>query len=93
MTSDNARGECSAGVSESIGFLLIFTIVIIGIGLVTLYGYPMLIKQQMGADEQIMEKNMIGAAERWQKPSLQDGPLQGDLAESRRGDHSPFTIH
>jgi hypothetical protein len=47
------------GVSESIGFLLIFTIVITGIGLVTLYGYPMLIQQQTGADQQIMEKNMI----------------------------------
>jgi hypothetical protein len=48
-----------AGVSESIGFLLIFTIIIAGIGLVTLYGYPMLLRQQMSADEQIMEKNMI----------------------------------
>lgn len=47
------------GASESIGFLLIFTIVMMGIGLVTLYGYPMLIQQQTGADEQIMEKNMI----------------------------------
>jgi len=49
----------SSGVSESIGFLLIFTMVVVGIGLVTLYGYPMLLKQQVGADEQIMEKNMI----------------------------------
>jgi hypothetical protein len=47
------------GVSESIGFLLIFSIVIAGIGLVTLYGYPLLIKQQVSADEKIMEKNMI----------------------------------
>jgi hypothetical protein len=48
-----------AGVSESIGFMLIFTIIIAGIGLVTLYGYPMLLQQQTNADEQIMEKNMI----------------------------------
>jgi hypothetical protein len=47
------------GVSESIGFLLIFSIVIVGIGLVTLYGYPLLLKQQVSADEKIMEKNMI----------------------------------
>jgi hypothetical protein len=47
------------GVSESIGFLLIFTIVIAGIGLVTLYGYPLLLQQQVGAEEKIMEKNMI----------------------------------
>ena len=47
------------GVSESIGFMLIFVIVIAGIGLVTLYGYPLLLQQQVGADEKIMEKNMI----------------------------------
>ena len=59
MTGKNNRILCTAGVSESIGFLLIFTIVIAGIGLVSLYGYPMLLKQQISADEQIMEKNMI----------------------------------
>jgi hypothetical protein len=59
MTGKNNRISCTAGVSESIGFLLIFTIVIIGIGLVTLYGYPMLLQHQTNADEQIMEKNMI----------------------------------
>lgn len=59
MTGKNNRNSCTAGVSESIGFLLIFTMVIAGIGLVTLYGYPMLIQQQTSADEQIMEKNMI----------------------------------
>ncbi len=48
-----------SGVSESIGFMLIFTIVIAGIGLVTLYGYPLLLQQQVSADEKIMEKNMI----------------------------------
>ena len=47
------------GVSESIGFMLIFSIIIAGIGLVTLYGYPMLLQQQVSADEKIMEKNMI----------------------------------
>lgn len=58
MISHNRHApEC--GVSESIGFLLIFTLMIIGIGMVTLYGYPMLMKQQVSADEQIMEKNMI----------------------------------
>jgi hypothetical protein len=46
-------------VSESIGFILVFGIIITGIGLVTLYGYPMLIQQQSSSNEQIMEKNMI----------------------------------
>jgi len=47
------------GVSESIGFMLIFTLVIVGIGLVTLYGYPILLQQQVNTDKRIMEKNMI----------------------------------
>ena len=48
-----------AGVSESVGFMLIFTIIITGIALVTLYGYPVLLQQQSSANEQVMEKNMI----------------------------------
>lgn len=59
MTGRWNRKASEDGVSESIGFLLIFTLVIVGIGLVTLYGYPMLLQQQVSADEQIMEKNMI----------------------------------
>lgn len=47
------------GVSEALGFMLIFAMVIVGIGLVTLYGYPMLLQQQTSADEQIMQKNLI----------------------------------
>jgi hypothetical protein len=59
MAKKYDRDEHAGGVSESIGFLLIFTMVIAGIGLVTLYGYPMLLSQQVSADEKIMEKNMI----------------------------------
>jgi hypothetical protein len=59
LTAQYDKRSNNCGVSESIGFLLIFTIVIAGIGLVTLYGYPMLIEQQVSADEKIMEKNMI----------------------------------
>jgi hypothetical protein len=57
--NDSSRSTADSGVSESIGFLLIFGMVIVGIGLVTLYGYPMLLQQQTSADKQIMEKNMI----------------------------------
>ena len=59
MTIMHSCGIDDHGVSEALGFLLIFTMVIVGIGLVTLYGYPMLIAQQVNADEKIMEKNMI----------------------------------
>jgi hypothetical protein len=55
----NTTKSNERGVSEAIGFMLIFGIVIAGIGLVTLYGYPLLMQQQVSADEKIMEKNMI----------------------------------
>jgi hypothetical protein len=59
LQKDESKDSGDGGVSEAIGFLLIFTIVIMGIALVTLYGYPMLLQQQVSADEKIMEKNMI----------------------------------
>lgn len=59
MTDEYNKKAGENGVSESIGFLLIFSMVIVGIGLVTLYGYPMLLQQQTSADKQIMQKNMI----------------------------------
>jgi len=58
MVHNNALQKDS-GISESIGFVLIFSLVIVGISLVSLYGYPMLLKQQASADQKIMEKNMI----------------------------------
>ncbi len=48
-----------SGVSEAIGFMLLFTITIMGIGLVTLYGYPMLLDQQISTDERNMQQLMI----------------------------------
>jgi hypothetical protein len=47
------------GVSETIGFIIILGIVITGIALVTLSGYPMLLQQQQNANVRNMEKNMI----------------------------------
>jgi len=47
------------GVSEAIGFMLLFMITIMGIGLVTLYGYPMLLDQQISTDERNMEQLII----------------------------------
>jgi len=55
----NSVKASEIAVSEAIGFIIIFGIIIAGIGLVTLYGYPMLLQQQSSSDEQIMEKNMI----------------------------------
>jgi len=55
----SSKNRNDHAVSEAIGFILIFGIIISGIALVTLYGYPMLLQQQTNADEQIMEKNMI----------------------------------
>lgn len=46
-------------VSEAVGFILILGIVITGIGLVTLYGYPVLVKEQSSTDIKNMERAMI----------------------------------
>ena len=46
-------------VSEAIGFVLILGIVITGISLVTLYGYPVLVKEQSNTDVKNMERAMI----------------------------------
>ena len=61
-TMQQKRGEknrADRAISEAIGFIIIFGIIIAGIGLVTMYGYPMLLTQQSTSNEQIMEKNMI----------------------------------
>lgn len=47
------------GVSESIGFILIFSIVVTGIGIVVLYGLPLILAGQGGADLRNMEQTMI----------------------------------
>jgi len=53
------RLNSSSGVSESIGFILILGMVISGIALVTLFGYPLLLKEQANANVRNMEKGMI----------------------------------
>jgi hypothetical protein len=46
-------------VSEVVGFIIILGIMMTGIGLVTLYGYPALIQEQSNANIKNMERNMI----------------------------------
>jgi len=46
-------------VSEAIGFMLVLGIMVTGIGLVTLYGYPILLQEQKDANVRNMERNMI----------------------------------
>jgi hypothetical protein len=46
-------------VSESIGYLIIFGLILTGIGLITLYGYPLLIQQESSANMRNMEQTMI----------------------------------
>jgi len=50
---------CERGVSETIGFILIFGIMTTGIALVTLYGYPALLQEQQNTNVRNMERNMI----------------------------------
>jgi hypothetical protein len=47
------------GVSETIGFIIIFGIVMTGISIVALYGYPALLQEQQNANVKNMEKNML----------------------------------
>ena len=47
------------GVSETIGFIIILGIVMTGIALVTLYGYPALLNQQAEANIKNMGNTMI----------------------------------
>ena len=46
-------------VSETVGFIIIFGIMMSGIALVTLYGYPALLDAQENANIRNMERNMI----------------------------------
>ncbi|HPA07143.1 MAG TPA: hypothetical protein PLK36_04610 [Methanoregulaceae archaeon] len=51
--------SCDSGVSETIGFVVILGIVITGIAMVTLYGYPALIQEQQNTNVKNMQKNMF----------------------------------
>lgn len=46
-------------VSEAIGFILILGVMVSSIALVTLYGYPLLLKEQSNTDVRNMERGMI----------------------------------
>lgn len=46
-------------VSETVGFVIIFGIMLTGIALVTLYGYPAVLDAQQNANIRNMERNMI----------------------------------
>ena len=48
-----------SGVSETIGFVIILGLVVTGISLVTLYGYPILLSEQANANVRNMERSMI----------------------------------
>ena len=46
-------------VSEAIGYILIFTITVIGIAMITVFAYPLLIQSQTHADEISAEQALI----------------------------------
>ncbi|WOF16732.1 hypothetical protein F1737_08530 [Methanoplanus sp. FWC-SCC4] len=55
----NFKKPDESGVSEAIGFIIMFSIVLTGIAMVTLYGYPLLLESQISSDERTMEQTMI----------------------------------
>jgi len=73
-------------VSEAIGFILILGLVLTGIALVTLYGYPVLVKEQSSTDVKNMERAMIVIQKRYEESLLQERALQGVNTAGERGD-------
>ena len=59
MIKDRNRDGYNDAVSETVGFVIIFGIMLMGITLVTLYGYPALLDAQQNANIRNMERNMI----------------------------------
>ncbi len=59
MRREKIKLFSESGVSETIGFILIFGIMTTGIALVVLYGYPMLLQEQQNTNIRNMERNMI----------------------------------
>jgi len=59
MSAKNYRIGQNDAVSETVGFILIFGIMLMGIALVTLYGYPALLDAQQNSNIRNMERNMI----------------------------------
>jgi hypothetical protein len=57
MTIKGNQSEIA--VAEVVGFIIILGIMMTGIALVTLYGYPALVKEQANANIKNMERNMI----------------------------------
>jgi len=88
-------------VSETVGFIIIFGIVITGIGLVTLYGYPVLLSQQAEANIRNMEKNMIVLQSDMNSLTYKNVPYQetslqvsgGTLMVENPSDDKYFDIH
>ncbi len=57
--TNNAGRTCEDAVSEAIGYILIFTITVIGIAMITVYAYPLLLQSQAHADEISAEQTMV----------------------------------
>ncbi len=53
------KGMNDRGVSEAIGFILILGLMVTSIAMVTMYGYPVLLKEQSNTDVRNMERALI----------------------------------
>ena len=58
-TVNNAGRTGEDAVSEAIGYILIFTITVIGIAMITVYAYPLLLQSQAHADEISAEQTLL----------------------------------
>jgi hypothetical protein len=86
-----------SAVSETVGYIIIFGIMMTGIGLVTLYGYPLLLQEQANANIRNMERNMIVLQSDVNSLTYKNVPYQETSLQVSGGtlmvDKDPSTIH
>lgn len=100
MKSKGGQWSHETAVSETVGFIIIFGIMLTGIGLVTLYGYPALLDAQANADIRNMERNMISIQSdvkslAYKSVPFKESTLQisgGSLTIENPSDHKEFRI-
>lgn len=78
------------GVSEAIGFLIMFTIVLTGIAMVSLVGYPMLIETQVSSDERNMEQAMIAIQNDMKILTFSNVPYRDSMIKVSGGELTAF---
>jgi len=90
MRGERGRGLDDKAVSESIGFIIIMGIMLTGIAMVTLYGYPALVQEQQNTNIRNMQRNMIVLQNDLKGLTYKNVPYQETMLQGgRRNDAHP----